>query len=109
MFTALFPPLTASTHGLFGALGPLLGGLMATLLPVPAPTPGLDLLSGLKGLFVVSAVLRLGAWGLLHRIPAPKRPRRRAVALIRSAVRSFNPGQGLGPLLHIFSSSRDET
>jgi MFS family permease len=105
----------AALSGLFGALGPLLGGALATGLPslLPAGGPGVtllgvDLLSGLKGLFLVSAVLRLGAWGLFHRVPVPRRRPGRPFALIRSAVRSFNPGQGLSPLLHVFSTSREK-
>jgi MFS family permease len=105
----------AALSGLFGALGPLLGGTFATVLPelivdagIGVTFLGVDLLSGLKGLFLVSAVLRLGAWGLFHRIPVPRRRSGRPFALIRSAVRSFNPGQGLSPLLHVFSTSQEK-
>lgn len=101
----------AALSGLFGAFGPLLGGALATMLPAGdtgVSLFGVDLLSGLKGLFLVSAAFRLGAWGLFHRIPVPRRDGGEPFALIRSAVRSFNPGQGLSPLLHVFSTSRDK-
>lgn len=103
----------AAFAGLFGALGPLLGAGLATTLPDLVGTnrvvwAGIDLLGGLKTIFLVSAVLRLGAWVLFHRIPHPKRGAERPFALVRAAVRSFNPGQGLSPLLHVFSVSRDE-
>ena len=103
----------AALSGLFGALGPLLGGALATVLSglLPEGTAlstlfGIDLLSGLKILFLISAVLRLGAWGLFSRVPMPDRSAPQPLALIRDAVRSFNPGQGLPSFTHIFSSSR---
>lgn len=104
----------AALSGLLGALGPLLGGVLATVIPNLLPAGiggvklfGVELLSGLKGLFLVSALLRLGAWGLFHRIPVPQRRSEGSFALIRGAVRSFNPGQGLGPLLYIFSTPQE--
>lgn len=69
---------------------------------------GVELLSGLKGVFLISAVLRMVAWAIFYRVPIPERQLTRPLAMIRSAVRSFNPGQGLGPLLHVFSALRDE-
>lgn len=98
----------AALGGLFGALGPFVGGLLASALsggtgPLPS---GLfaDAVVGLKGLFLVSFAFRLGAWGLLHRVPEPRRgPRLRAAFVIRDTVRTFNPTQGFSPLLHVFA------
>jgi MFS family permease len=104
----------AALSGLFGALGPLLGGTLATVLPGMLAVEGVtlfgvELLTGLKSLFLVSAIRRLGAWGLFHRIPIPRRRRPdTSFALMRSAVRSFNPAQGLSPILQVFSSPRRE-
>lgn len=98
-----FFAIQAALGGIFGALGPFAGGVLATALASGfAPLPGW-LFEGMKTLFVVSAVLRLGAWGLLHRVPEPAgKPRLRTIVVIRDAVRSFNPTQGFSPLLHVF-------
>ncbi len=88
--------------GLFGALGPLVGGLLADALPA-IPLPFLEP-SGLLLLFFLSFALRLGAWGLLRRVEEPvRKPPLRVTYLIRDAVRTFNVTQGFSPLLHTFS------
>lgn len=94
----------AALGGLFGALGPFVGGLLAGILESEmALLPG-GIFVGLKGLFLLSFGLRLGAWGLLHRVPEPTRgPRLRATFIIRDTVRTFNPAQGFSPLLHVFA------
>jgi MFS family permease len=103
----------AALTGLLGGAGPILGGLLAGLLlaaplptsplsgsPLPTcppawlPGPVEGLLGGLKGLFVISAALRLVAWAALGRVPAPTGSRERAT--LRGLMRSFNPAQGLG-------------
>lgn len=99
-----FFAMQAALGGLFGALGPFVGGLIAgwltgggTLLPGP-------LFVGLKSLFILSFLLRLGAWGLFHRIPQPaQKPRLRTIYILRDAARTFNPTQGFSPLLHVFT------
>ncbi len=99
-----FFAVQAALGGLFGALGPLAGGVLAglfgsgvSLLPGP-------LFEGLKSLFLLSFVLRLGAWALLRWVPEPaQHPRLRAVFVIRDTVRTFNPAQGFSPLLHVFA------
>ncbi len=99
-----FFAVQAALGGLFGAAGPLVGGIIAQALAggwslVPGP-----LFEGLKTLFVLSTLLRLAAWGLLHRVPeGVERPRLRAVYVLRDAVRTFNPIQGFSPLTHIFT------
>lgn len=99
-----FFALQAALGGLSGAAGPFVGGIIAQALAggwilVPGP-----LFEGLKTLFVLSTLLRLAAWGLLHRVPeGVERPRLRAVYVLRDAVRTFNPIQGFSPLMHIFT------
>ena len=82
--------------GLFGALGPLLGGVLASALEGGATLlPGglfAGAVVGLKGLFLLSFALRLGAWGLFRRVPEPqRRPRLRAASVVRDAARAFTP------------------
>lgn len=99
-----FFALQAALGGAFGALGPLVGGVLAsTFAGGVALLPG-PLFEGMKSLFLISVVIRLGAWGMLHRVPEPvQRPPLRAVYLLRDAVRTLNPAQGFSPLLHVFS------
>ncbi len=99
-----FFAVQAALGGLFGAAGPFAGGLIAQALAGGwIVLPG-SLFAGLKTLFVISFLLRVGAWGLLHRVPkGVERPQLRAVYLLRDAARTFNPAQGFSPLLHVFS------
>jgi len=92
--------------GLFGALGPLAGGLLADMLPsLPFAFAHP---SGLLLLFLISFVLRLGAWGLLHRVREPvQKPPLRVAYLIRDVVRTFNITQGFSPLFHTFTEGSD--
>lgn len=103
-----FFAVQAALGGLFGAAGPFVGGLIAQALAGGwIVLPG-ALLAGLKTLFLISFLLRLGAWGLLHRVPqGVERPRLRAVYVLRDAVRTFNPAQGFSPLLHVFTLGRE--
>ena len=103
-----FFAVQAALGGLFGAAGPLIGGLIAQALASGwTVLPG-TLFAGLKMLFVISFLLRLVAWGLLHRVPqGVDRPRLRAVYLLRDAARTFNPAQGFSPLLHVFTLGRE--
>ena len=104
-----FFAVQAALGGAAGALGPLTGGALAAALAAGfTPLPGW-LFEGLKTLFVLSGVLRLAAWGLLHRVPEPVgKPRLRTVVLLRDVARTFNPGQGFSPLLHVFVPARVE-
>lgn len=98
-----FFAVQAAFGGLFGALGPFAGGLLADVLADAATRLPGDLLTGFKALFVLSCLLRLGAWSLLFGLPEPThRDRPRAVLLIRDVARTFNPTQGFSPLLHVF-------
>ncbi|MBO6574124.1 MAG: MFS transporter [Rhodothermales bacterium] len=97
----------AAVGGSFGAAGSLLGGVLAGIL---LGTPGfasLDLLDGLKTLFVLSFLIRTLAWLLLLRVPDPvRRKRLRGVYVIRDTVRSLNPAHGFGPNSGLFLSGR---
>src|SRR5690606_31083468 len=101
-----FFAVQAALGGLFGALGPFVGGMIADLLMAHGSfIPGW-LFADLKTLFLMSFVLRFAAWGLLFTVPAPvERPRLRAVVVLRDAVRTFNPAQGISPLLHVFAAA----
>jgi MFS family permease len=81
----------AAVAGAAGAAGALVGGALAA-----------GVFAGfLKGLFVASAVLRVGAWLLQRRIPTPSvAPRLRTVVVLRDTVRTLNPAQGFSPVLH---------
>lgn len=95
----------AALGGLFGAAGPFVGGLLATLFSGSVSViPGL--LVGLKNLFLISGIVRLFAWALLQRVPEPvSRPPLRAVYVLRDTARTFNPAQGFSPLLNLFTFS----
>lgn len=101
-----FFAMQAALGGLFGALGPFVGGVIAThLMSSGSFLPGW-MFENLKSLFVLSFVLRFTAWGVLFTVPAPvERPRLRAVVLLRDAARTFNPIQGFSPLLHVFAAA----
>jgi len=94
----------AALGGLFGAIGPFVGGLMADhLMFAGSFIPGW-MFADLKTLFLFSFILRFSAWGVLLTVPDPvARPRLRAALLIRDAVQTFNPQQGFSPLLNVFS------
>ncbi len=100
--TAFFA-VQAALAGAAGALGPLVGGVLAEAVTTGGLGP---LPSTLKVVFVVSAVLRLGGWALLARVPEPAaRPRLRIAYIIRDTARTFNPMQGFNPLLHAFATA----
>ena len=101
-----FFAMQAALGGLFGALGPFAGGLIANFLMNNGSfIPGW-LFENLKTLFLLSFVMRATAWGVLFTVPAPvERPRLRAVVVIRDAARTFNPMQGFSPLLHVFAAA----
>lgn len=81
----------AAIGGAAGAAGALVGGALAAGAFAGA----------LKALFVLSAAVRVGAWFLLRRVPAPAGgPRLRTVLVLRDTVRTLNPTQGFSPLLH---------
>ena len=100
-----FFAMQAALGGLFGALGPFVGGLIADYLMTNGSfIPGW-MFADLKTLFVLSLVLRLAAWGVLFTVPSPvERPRLRAVVVLRDAAKTFNPVQGFSPLLHVFAA-----
>ena len=93
----------AAAGGAFGAVGPVVGGTVAAFLVARSPILPFALLEGLKSLFVLGGILRLAAWFLLERVTEPvDRPPLKAVFVIRDTVRSMNPIQGFGPLMHTF-------
>ncbi len=81
----------AAVAGAAGAAGALAGGALAV-----------GVFAGLlKGLFLASAAVRIGAWVLQRRVPAPTDgPRLRTVLVLRDTVRTLNPAQGFSPVLH---------
>ena len=82
--------------GAAGAAGALLGGALATSAFAGA----------LKGLFLTSAAVRVGAWLLQRRVPVPTAgPRLRTVLVLRDTVRTLNPAQGFSPILHAVAES----
>lgn len=97
-----FFAMNAAAAGLAGAFGSVGGGLLLDrVLPVLALPAWLP--AGIPLLFLLSFGLRLGAWGLLHRVPEPTaKPRLRAVYLLNDFVRTFNVAQGFSPLLQRF-------
>ncbi|HEX7070017.1 MAG TPA: MFS transporter [Rhodothermales bacterium] len=100
-----FFAMQAALGGLFGALGPFVGGVIADYLMVNGSLLPGWIFADLKTLFVLSFVVRLTAWGLLFTVPDPVgRPRLRAVVVLRDAVKTFNPVQGFSPLLHVFAA-----
>lgn len=101
-----FFAMQAALGGLFGALGPFVGGLLADYLMGNGSFLSSWIFADLKTLFALSFVLRLAAWGVLFTVPAPvERPRLRAVVVLRDAARTFNPVQGFSPLLHVFAAA----
>lgn len=89
----------AAWGGAGGAAGALAGGAVGVAL-------SFAWLPGLKALFAVSALLRLGAWAALRLVPAPASDRSlRTVLVLRDTVRTLNPAQGFSPLLHSFVST----
>jgi MFS family permease len=99
-----FFAVQAAVVGAAGALGPLVGGVLAEA--VAAGAFGAWLPSTLKVVFVASAALRLGGWALLARVPEPSaRPRLRVAYIIRDTARTFNPMQGFSPLFHAFATA----
>lgn len=104
-----FFAVQAALGGLFGAMGPLVGGLIAERIPPGFQPLDLWLFEGLKSLFFLSFALRIGAWLLLHRVPVPEGGRRlRPVLILRDMVRTFNPTQGFSGLLHVFAEAPRE-
>ena len=101
-----FFAMQAALGGLFGALGPFVGGWIANMLMNHGSfIPGW-LFTDLKTLFALSFVLRAAAWATLFGVPEPvERPRLRAVVVLRDAARTFNPAQGFSPLLHVFAAA----
>lgn len=101
-----FFAMQAALGGLFGALGPFVGGVIAAILMANGSFISGWVFADLKTLFLFSFILRLAAWGLLFTVPAPvERPRLRAVVVLRDAARTFNPVQGFSPLLHVFAAA----
>lgn len=105
-----FFAVQAALGGLFGAAGPFIGGLLATVFAGSLTLIPGGFVEGLKNVFLISCILRLGAWTLLQRVPEPvARPPLRAVYILRDTARSFNPAQGFSPLLNLFTSSEKES
>jgi MFS family permease len=101
--TAFFG-VQAALAGFAGALGPLVGGVLAGV--VTDGTLGPWVPRTLKVLFVASVACRLVALGLLARVPHPVgRPPLRVVYLLRNTARTFNPAQGFSPLLQAFAAA----
>ena len=101
-----FFAVQAALGGLFGAAGPFMGGLLATAFSGTFTLMPGEFFAGLKNLFLISGILRFGAWTLLHRVPEPvSKPPLRAVYILRDTARTFNPAQGFSPLLNLFTSS----
>lgn len=104
-----FFAVQAALSGVFGALGPFIGGVAAEALMAGVRILPGSALGGLKTLFLVSAVLRFSAWGLLRRVPEPgEKPRLKVAWVIRDAVRTFNLTQGFSPLYHAFTPTANK-